>query len=217
VHDFLHSDLHCGNWKIDISEDDPKIVVYDCGIFTETGDKDMNKSIIHHISNSKYSNLVDIFPYSQGKTEKLKEEIEVIDCDKTISPHTKITLVLKSIVNSDVTLISSLVRMIQALGISGKDMDISASKAVMSTPDDKNSVNFFVYMALSYNTKHFIKLYEFYRDWIQEDEEHTKSTLDWLKCRYNHTDLGVFLESVCEIFDLEFNKNTLHFLDSPQD
>jgi predicted unusual protein kinase regulating ubiquinone biosynthesis (AarF/ABC1/UbiB family) len=67
VHDFLHVDLHLGNWKVNLNGF--KIVIYDCGIMCKTGDLQINKEIILLFLAGRYEKLVYVI--CNGNQEKL--------------------------------------------------------------------------------------------------------------------------------------------------
>jgi predicted unusual protein kinase regulating ubiquinone biosynthesis (AarF/ABC1/UbiB family) len=82
VYDFLHADLHYGNWKIIKENNETKLLVYDCGIICSTGDLLLNKRIMSCIYNRKnLINLLDIIkeddPLNKN-IEKYRKELEQI-------------------------------------------------------------------------------------------------------------------------------------------
>jgi predicted unusual protein kinase regulating ubiquinone biosynthesis (AarF/ABC1/UbiB family) len=82
VYDFLHADLHYGNWKIIKENNETKILIYDCGIMCKTGDLTLNKRIMECVYNRRnLINLIDIMKErdpSNRKIDKHRKELEQI-------------------------------------------------------------------------------------------------------------------------------------------
>jgi hypothetical protein len=57
VHDFIHADLHTGNWKITFNP--MRIILYDCGIICKTGDLEFNKQFMRVLFSGNYLDLLD--------------------------------------------------------------------------------------------------------------------------------------------------------------
>jgi len=208
LNNFLHCDLHCGNWKVDVSEKDPKIIIYDCGIFAETTDILKNKKVIGCILDANFTNLIDIIKSDQTEDiEKLKRKIYPIQSDRTITASIKLNTFLTILLESQVKVDNSFVRIIQGLAITGKNVTRSVDTLTNTFANYRNgdkTLLLFAYLCITFNSKYFTKLYTFYKDWIDENKHQIDIFLGWLKIRYGHQDTDIFYESLCDIFGLKY-------------
>ena len=77
VHDFLHADLHYGNWKIIKENNELKLLIYDCGIMCSTGDLNLNKRIMTCVYNRKnLINLIDIMKERDPLNKRLNKRLD---------------------------------------------------------------------------------------------------------------------------------------------
>jgi len=208
VHNFLHSDLHCGNWKVDLSEEDPKIIVYDCGIFMETSDSTINKTIIGFILESNFVKLVDYAAVEKGTDiDKLRSFIQTVQDNDDIPSSKRLKIFLQKVFQSKVKVDQSIIRLIQGLTIVSKNLEYSVDTLTDNFKqyrDRSKTLLLFAYVCVTYNSGHFMKLHEFYKKWIEDEGGHVEAFLNWLKVRYGHQETDIFYESLCDIFDLNY-------------
>ena len=78
VHDYLHADLHNGNWKIIENGNNVKLFIYDCGIMCRTGNLKLNEKIIDIVSGGRrrFMNFFDVISDKKFKL-KLKDRQEL--------------------------------------------------------------------------------------------------------------------------------------------
>jgi hypothetical protein len=206
VHNFLHCDLHCGNYKIDMSdEDEPKIIIYDCGIFTETCDVVKNKNIIGYLLDANFLGVLDEISKSPDGIENLKKIVEPIQNNTEVEASVRLSWFLTALLESRVKVDDSLVRMIQGLAITGSTPLASGDVLTGTFKNDRNgdkSLLLFAFLCVSHNSGKFVKLAEFYKIWIDESPRHTETFLNWLQKKYSHQDSEIFYESMCDIFDI---------------
>lgn len=72
IHNFIHVDLHIGNWKIHEENNDIKIIIYDCGLMFSSNDINTNVKLIEAVYNRKnIINLLDIVEVKDCKNKRL--------------------------------------------------------------------------------------------------------------------------------------------------
>lgn len=208
IHNFLHCDLHCGNWKVDVSEKDPKLIIYDCGIFAETNNISKNKKVIGCLLDANFIELIDVIKSEDSEDiDKLKIKIQPIQNDRHTNASVKLNKFLTFLLESQVKVDNSIVRIIQGLAITGKNVTHSVDTLTSTFANYRNgdkTLLLFAYLCITFNSKHFVKLHEFYKVWIDEKKEQTDIFLEWLKTRYGHQDVDIFYESLCDIFELKY-------------
>ena len=73
IHDFLHADLHFGNWKVIGEGNELQVLIYDCGIVCSTGDLSINQEIMNNIFNRRnFIKILDIVKRVDPTNKKLK-------------------------------------------------------------------------------------------------------------------------------------------------
>jgi len=208
LHNFLHCDLHCGNWKVDISsKDNPKLIIYDCGIFAETDNISKNKNIIGYLLDSNFSELIKMCSDQSDEIARLQDDIKKIESDKKMDASKKLNMFLKIILESSIKADYSIVRLIQGLAITGTNVTYSVDTLTGTFVDDRNNdktLLLFAYMCVCYNSENFVQLYEFYRAWIDENQAQSEFFMEWLQKKYGHQDTEIFYETLCDIFNLKY-------------
>ena len=152
--------------------------------------------------------LIDVIKSVDSEdVDKLKIKIQPIQDDKKSTASKKLNEFLTILLESQVKVDNSIVRIIQGLAITGKNVTHSVDTLTSTFTNYRNgdkTLLLFAYLCITFNSKHFVKLYEFYKEWINEKKEQTDIFLEWLKTRYGHQDTDIFYESLCDIFTLTY-------------
>ena len=81
VHDFIHGDLHTGNWKITFNP--MRIILYDCGIMCKTGDLEFNKQFMRVLFSGNYLDLLDFICHENTPAKEICKKYfqeKFVDC-----------------------------------------------------------------------------------------------------------------------------------------
>jgi predicted unusual protein kinase regulating ubiquinone biosynthesis (AarF/ABC1/UbiB family) len=82
IHNFLHADLHNGNWKVQVKEDNKyNIIMYDCGLIAHTRSIKMNREMIMSILTADYTTFIKLLDeyYIANKNEPANVKIKKLE------------------------------------------------------------------------------------------------------------------------------------------
>lgn len=218
VHDFLHADLHYGNWKIIEESGDKnliKILIYDCGITCSTGDLDLNNYIMENISSGKtnFMNLLDIFKIVDPKLSKRIDSYRSdiynfiesdINNDK-VSSSDCFRKFLRRVLELRLLQNKNLINLLTSIAIIGETPKKSISVFVkyILYPTGTNSLLYHIYVDILSKMDHFTELKNFFIDYLKNNPINKKIYEDWLYQEFGHRK-GYILSDI--IYDLFFPK-----------
>ena len=185
IDDFLHSDLHTGNWKVKIDNGKLKIIIYDCGLICKTGSTNYNKEIVEHLLSGNYRDLVYTVA---GKSKKsiLCSNFIKDNLPDTAAERTRffINTVLQWGIITDTRFISVLT----AFGIIGEICGI-ATNVFTNYVSDNNlyQVMIYIYIHLLKKSDSFVKLRIFFEEWMDSSPENIQNYNKLLFERFGHT------------------------------
>jgi predicted unusual protein kinase regulating ubiquinone biosynthesis (AarF/ABC1/UbiB family) len=200
VHDFLHADLHYGNWKIIEGKTpyDIKILIYDCGIMCSTGNLSLNIQIIENISKGKPKiiKLLDVFktvdPTLQKKVDRYRHEIEEymnpIFYNENIQGSECINKFLRKLVDLRLITNKNLINILSSISIIGEAPTKSIHLFVkyITNPIGTNSLLYHVYVDILNKINKFNELKLFYIDYLNRDPENKTIYENWLYEEFGH-------------------------------
>jgi serine/threonine protein kinase len=199
IHNFFHCDLHPGNWKVDDTGDDVKIVVYDCGLVVKTQD---NTQWMKKIISGKYAELVDeICSGSPIEIEKVKEKVRLFEENPEISGPKKTTMVITTILESKLKVNTNLIVIIQGFAIVASSLSDCISVIGSFTrhaPEAGTPINWFIYEYITRKCGYFSQLHSYYKQALEEETGARDIMENWLQNRYGHRDIEAFVEVVYE-------------------
>jgi len=185
VHDFIHVDLHIGNWKVIV--DGFKIVVYDCGIMCKTGNLQVNKEITLQFLAGRVDTLVHVI--CKGTQEKLYKVSKFIKDNLPHSAMEKTQFFIHTVLKERMIENKSYISILAALGIVGEISDKSAGVFTKYIGSEYYLYEclVYIYIALLEKFGTFTMLKTFLQKFIDSDPEHKTRYLEWLKDRFGHS------------------------------
>ena len=185
VHDFLHIDLHVGNWKVNLNGF--KIVLYDCGIMCKTGDLQINKEIILLFLAGRFEKLVYVI--GNGTQEKLDKLSIFI---KNNLPNTSIErtqFVIHTLLRERVVTNNCYMNILTALGIVGEISDKSANVFTKYVGKGYHLYEclIYIYISLLEKMETFVSLKSFLQTFMDSDPQHKMRYNGWLLDRFGHS------------------------------
>jgi predicted unusual protein kinase regulating ubiquinone biosynthesis (AarF/ABC1/UbiB family) len=213
IHDFLHADLHYGNWKIiGDTPNDIKILIYDCGITCSTGNKSLNIDIIDNITKGKPNviNLLDVFktvdPHLQKKVDKYRPEIErymnPICYNDAIQGSECIALFLRKLVSLRLITNKNLINILTSVSIIGEapTRSIHIFIKYIINPIGTNSLLYHVYIDILTKMNRFNELRLFYIEHLKRDPENKRIYEDWLYEEFGHKKGYILTDIIYHLF-----------------
>jgi len=191
VYDFLHADLHFGNWKIIEKENDVQLLIYDCGIMCSTGDTNLNKEILENTFNRRnFMKILDsikkIDPCICIK-EQYKVELEkIIRFD--ISSSECLTMFLNKLNDYNLVKNKNIFRMMSSIAIIGETpaKSVSAITKYIYSQLESNTILYHIHVGLLTKMDKFRKLKEYYIRQIEENSDYKEDYLKWLYDEFGH-------------------------------
>jgi predicted unusual protein kinase regulating ubiquinone biosynthesis (AarF/ABC1/UbiB family) len=194
-YDFIHGDLHFGNWKI---SKDNKIIVYDCSLMYESGNLDFNKKIMEFVFNGNYKNLLNYI--NKDKKDLIDKVIQEIDnLDNETAGNRIQNFLLKSMEHK---LISNkyVINLLNAVALIGETekLSIDIYTKYIFTKGDSNAIMFYTHIDLLNKIGIFNDLKVFFENWNLEDPQNKITHQEWLMENFGHTDSYVISDIIYE-------------------
>ncbi len=194
VYDFLHGDLHFGNWKVN----ENRVVIYDCGIMYQSNDLELNKKLMTYIFNGNYKNLLTLFnPSQEKKIEKVIRELELLD-NETAGNRIQNFLTLS--INNKLIKDKYLIDLLNCAFILGETKKISVDiyTKYIFVKGDSNAIMFYTHIDLLNKMGIFKDLKTFFEKWTSEDPENKIVHNNWLMENFGHTDSTIISDIIYE-------------------
>jgi len=203
-YDFMHLDLHYGNWKIICDNGDDgnlKLLIYDCGIMFSTGDIDFNRKVIDCMCNRRtFIQLLDIMKEKEPDNlliDKHRHELEDL-IKYNISGSECITKFLSKLIElklfKDKNLINILSCMVM-LGESGKKGPDMITKYIYSEYDTI-SILYYIYSGILVKMNKFNELNNFFISELEKSDIHKKIYTDWLFNEFGHKNGNILTDII---------------------
>jgi len=185
IHDFIHVDLHKGNWKVDT--DNFKIVVYDCGIMCKTGNLNINKEISLQFLAGKVDKLVHII--CTGKPEHLDKVSKFIQNNLPQTAMERTQFFINTVLKERIVTNKAYIDILTALGIIGQISDKSADifTKYIGTEYSLYECLIYIYISLLKRLETFVSLKTFLQDFIDSDPIHNTRHKGWMMERFGHS------------------------------
>ena len=194
-HDFLHADLHTGNWKVVIKEKSMKILLYDCGVMCRTGDLEKNKLIIATLMAGQFDRLVYII--GDASQKRLDECSRFINENLPETAMERTNFFIKKVLKERLISNKMFIHVLTALAIVGEISDKSTGIFTRYTGREVLLYECMIYMYISILNKlqMFTGLNTFLQDWMDSDKIHKERYTDWLMERFGHNK-GYILDNI---------------------
>jgi hypothetical protein len=189
VHDFIHADLHYGNWKIVKENNKTKIVIYDCGIICSTGDLNLNKRIMSCIFNrKKLINLLDIIkerdPFNKNieKHRKELEDIILYNSDECV------VIFLNKIIELHLIKNRELIKVLSCIAIIGDTpkKSIRTFTKYLQSDLESDTILFHTYIGILTKMDIFHDLIDFFMKELELDPMNKELYENWLFKEFGH-------------------------------
>lgn len=212
VYDYLHCDLHYGNWKVLVLPDgEYKLIIYDCGIIGSTGDEEINKKVLLSSLDGDYTStykmlVPDMIEQKNGAamlayTETLMNTYYEKSSDR-FSDFLKQLFLYKIHFNLDI------LRCIQGLLTCLSVLSIVADRLTkfLGTAGNRKEILVCYYHGILQKLQKYHVLATYLETWMEEDPMIETVFYEWLEETFGHRDKGVFIDatihyllSTCEI------------------
>jgi hypothetical protein len=195
IDDFLHSDLHTGNWKVD-DTGDLKIIIYDCGMISQTGNTEYNKRIVRDLLSGSYENLLYTVADPKINIEKLKKYQSFITKNLPLDHVKRVRFFIDLVLANKITRDSKFISSLTAFGIVGKITATGTNVFINYINENQNSeILIYIYIGLLKNFGSFGSLRMFLENWMNSDPAHKKIYNTWLIDNFGHKK-GYILDNI---------------------
>ena len=208
VHDFMHADLHDGNWKIQVHEDNTyNIIIYDCGLVVSTNNLQFNQEVLITFLTGNFKNFVTILMNSSSMTNidnsnlhKLETHVDKICSDSSLDSGDRACNIIKyaidnNIINSSEH-INLLLSYIMTLTI-GKINALRIQKVINIPSNDVDvGVIFNLYNGLLDKMKKYTKLHDFFSAYINTHKDIHELYNIWLHDKFGHNDSSIIIDII---------------------
>jgi predicted unusual protein kinase regulating ubiquinone biosynthesis (AarF/ABC1/UbiB family) len=200
--DFVHSDLHYGNWKIAMEPNGSyKIIIYDCGIVGQTNDAKTNKSVVLASFAGDYIGIAKALVTNLEEERNGEQLLEYADkLMRTKYPKSSDRFVdfLKKTLCMGVKINMHTLCSIQGLMICVHVIAISFDKLTQFIPKStrsKSVVILYLITLLERLGKYSI-LRDKFVEWVQQEPTMEDDMNEWLEDTFGHTDKDMVINII---------------------
>lgn len=199
-HDFIHCDMHYGNWSIQLLPDDEyKIIIFDCGIIGRSKNMEMSKNMAFATFKGDYEQITNLLiPDVSSKRggQVLLKRVKELDIKVYKNSSERFSEFIKLLLVSGIQIDANVLRCVQGLVACMSVIFISTDKIFRVLGSTVSSTQILVYFNYLLVTK--IKKYKGMRrtfiSWIANDPSIEQYFLDWMDNEYGHRDTDVFID-----------------------
>jgi predicted unusual protein kinase regulating ubiquinone biosynthesis (AarF/ABC1/UbiB family) len=204
VHDFIHCDLHVGNWKAVQSACGYNIIVYDYGLVTSTGSLALNKRIVTAMHRNDLVDLAEVmmptakshkrWPALMSYISELQQQLAVNNMQKIYTAMVRKASTMGIPFNVDI------IRAVQGLNICDNILNVSRKNvmAVLGDTGDRREVILCYNSALLEKIGKYADLKHVIDSWIDEDPKIRRVFDDWLFDTFGHRDASVVVDIIVD-------------------
>lgn len=197
-YDFLHCDLHYGNWKI---TEDNKLVIYDCGIIASTGNTQINNDITMMFINGDYSAIGEVLLQDMSpQSIRLRKRVAEYMQKEYTKSSDRIADILKMMVLENARIDVHIFRAFQGFAMCLTIIRTDTDKLVKLIGKSGNNKDILVcyYHGILGKLSRFKELWELFGKVIENNPRMQKAFYDWLEDSFGHQDADVFLDVIME-------------------
>lgn len=202
--DFVHCDMHFGNWKVDPYTE--QLIIYDCGIIGRTGRPEINAQVLKAAFNGNYIDLAYVVaPTFEECGPELKDYIHDIMNKQYPGANDRFADFIKKAFEYRIPIDKDALRCIQGLLICVSTIFFSSDK-IMNTIsgnhlERRNHSDVFIcYLhGLLERTGKYKLLHEKFAEWMQADPSIETRFYDWMEEMFGHSDKDVFIDVLRKI------------------
>jgi hypothetical protein len=195
IDDFMHSDLHTGNWKVD-DTDELKIIIYDCGLISQTGDLDFNKRLLSDLFAGSFERLLYTVADPEIDIKKLKKYQTFINKNLPLDNVKRVHFFINFLLTNKITREPKFISTLIAFGIVGKITATGTNVFINYINENEHSeLLIHTYIGLLKNLGSFNSLRIFLENWMDSDPIHKEIYNNWLLEEFGHTK-GYILDKI---------------------
>jgi len=213
IYDLLHSDLHNGNWKVEILEDNKyNIIIYDFGLVVSTKNIKHNQNIILSVMTSDHHKFVDVLYNNYipkiNERPSVKEELfnkyntYINNVDRTVKPCDKLKDIMKYAINNNVIQDYETINLLVSMIMSSSIQLFTANKMQKIINLKKNTVDkaivFNLYIDILNRINRYRKLNNFFVNYIKNDIESEEFMNEWLLTNFGHNDKYILFDIIAK-------------------
>jgi predicted Ser/Thr protein kinase len=204
VHDFIHADLHTGNWKVQRTGDDFKIILYDCGIMCETGDPGFNKKFMNITFGGRYEDLIDLVTHKRNK--------EYTSCKTFLennlehySSSERLRVFIDTILNRRLCSNKVVINILNAFALIGEIFQVSPNvfNKYIHPCNKQFEIIVYIYIGILTNMNKFGSLRDYLQEWMDSDTRHKTIYTNWLFEQFGHKKSHLLDRIIWKKFDLK--------------
>lgn len=209
-YDFLHCDMHYGNFKIcEGDNNDIKLIVYDCGIIGSTGNPAVNKDIILSTSAGDYVRVAEVVANPPLREQKRGAEM-VAYCERVmeesgdgvnVDNSAVLADIIKQLFLHNIKMDTNILRSLQGLIICMQILAICTNTFTKIIGSQRRSRE----VLIVYNHAMLQKL-GIHRDlmlafekWFEDEPTMVPIFYEWLDDAHGHRDLDIFIETMMKL------------------
>jgi hypothetical protein len=219
IDDFLHCDLHDGNWKVilptqtgdtnntDTNKDTSyKILIYDCGIIGHSGDRKKNRELFTSIIDGDYLRAIEsvVSGVKQHPAYPvIQKHVAETIADKTTHASQNFRRIVSLVLELGLHIDEDLVRILHGSIMASGIHQISVDRFVGLLGKDKSNVSLLLhgYKCILERIGQYRDLVEYIQHWLHDIDINSINVFhDWMMEELGHTDEGVFAEIMCKAF-----------------
>jgi len=212
VHDYLHADLHNGNWKVIENGNDIKLFIYDCGIMCSTGNRKLNEQIIDTVSGGRH-HFMKFFDFISDKKieipfKKLQELENICSiCEKKASTSEVLTKFIRKIIDFNLLNNKNFINILTSIAILGETPKKSISVFVryILYPKGTNALLYHIYIDVLEKMNKFTDFKKYLINYLDNLPEKKELYSNWLFEEFGHRK-GYILSNI--IYDHFFPNQT---------
>lgn len=201
--DFIHCDMHYGNWKVLVDDNqDYNIVIYDCGIIGRSKKgAEINKNIVLATFKGDFHEIIDVIvpAYSeQPGGKKLLNHLNEMRSKKYACSSDKFAEFVHMALHFDVTIDADVLRCVQGIVTCMSVISISTDRLVKLLGHPGNCmevITCYNYLLVQKLGK-YRALQEVIKQWMDSDPSIEEHFLSWLDNEYGHKDSSVFIDVI---------------------
>ena len=213
IYDLLHSDLHNGNWKVELLENNKyNIIIYDFGIVVSTKKIKYNQNLILSIMTSDHNTFINVLydNYILKEHEKLsvkenlfnKLYIYIHNIDKTVAPCDKLRNIMKYAINNNIIQDNETINLLLSMIMSSSIQLFTANKMQKIINLKKNTIDkaivFNLYIDILNRINRYKPLNNFFINYITNNKESDDFMNEWLQTNFGHNDKYILFDIIAK-------------------
>jgi hypothetical protein len=205
IYDFIHCDLHDGNWKIELLEDNKyNIILYDCGLVVSTNDIKNNQMLLTSLILADYKSIAYSLNNDPIITKNYIEYINNISLDKEISASERVNNILKYAVEKNIVNSTGCINLLLSNIMTSSISKINTNKLqkiinLDSHQKDKGII-LNIYIGILEKSNKFNSLKDFLVDYVKNNKDCNEFYETWLFNTFGHKDSNIIIDLVYEYF-----------------